>query len=110
MNKIKKIVAHQKKQAALKKEVEKIKKTIPTYLVGIIFFMVIIFMITESNVYTYFGNTLNFIKISMLTTLLFCFIYLYQSKRRIREKKELSKNIGLQIYHLMKLENEQKIY
>jgi Ca2+/Na+ antiporter len=110
MDKIKNIVEYQRKQTALKKEIEKIKKTIPAYLIGIIFLMLLLFIAAESKVYTYFGSTLNFIKISMLTTLFFCFIYLYLSRKRIKEKEGLSKNIGLQLYHLMKLENEQKIY
>ena len=106
MNKGKKILAKQRKQDKLKKEIKNIKKKVPIYLLGIVFVMFIVVYKLEHKVYIYFGGTLLFITISLFFTLFICCVYYFRSKMKIQEKEELSKAIGSKLYHLMKLENE----
>ncbi len=100
------ILAYQKEQSELKKEIQKIKKSIPIYLTGIVFFMFLIVFVLDSKVYTYFGGSLNFFTFSSILTLVICFIYFYTSQFKIKEKEKSAKAIGSKLYNLMKLENE----
>ena len=60
----------------------------------------------EEKVYPFFGGTINFIVFGSVITFIICFLYYYTSKKKIKQKNKLSKNIGIKIYSLMKLENE----
>ena len=81
MTKTNEIIAYQRKQEELKKEIKKIKETLPTYLIG-------------------------FISVSISFTLFICVIYFYLSLNKLKKKRKLSKDIQSKLYHLMKLENE----
>ena len=78
MTKTNEIIAYQRKQEELKKEIKKIKETLPTY----------------------------FISVSISFTLFICVIYFYLSLNKLKKKRKLSKDIQSKLYHLMKLENE----
>ena len=106
MNTGKEILAKQRKQEKLKREIKNIKKKTPIYLIGIVFVMFILVFSLEHRVYIYFGGNLFFIAISLFFTLFICCLYYYLSQMKIKEKEKLSKAIGSKLYRLMKLENE----
>ncbi|MDX6747698.1 hypothetical protein SHK09_12920 [Polaribacter sp. PL03] len=106
MSKNKEIIAYQKEQTILKKEVLHIKKTMPVYIIGTVFFMFLIVFAIEGKVYTYFGGTLNFMAFSTFFTLIICVLYFYNSQKKIKEKEKLSKAISSKLYNLMKLEDD----
>ena len=106
MNKNSEILEYQKEQKLLKKEVEQIKKTVPFYLVSVIFVMFLMFFLLESKVYSFFGGIKNFIIFCIILTISICVSYVYLSIKKVKRKEKLSKNIGSKIYNLMKLEDE----
>ncbi|QOD62039.1 hypothetical protein H9I45_06230 [Polaribacter haliotis] len=100
------ILKHQKKQVQLKKEIKKIKKTIPIYLAGFVFIMFLIIFLFEDKLYIYFKGSLNFILIGISITIISGVIFYYYCQRKIKSKEKLSKAIGVKLYSLMKLEDE----
>ena len=97
---------NRKQRKKVKDEINKIKKSIPGYLVGFTFFMVLIVNALENKVYSYFGGSLNFFKISALFTVCIYLIYLYLIIKKIQKKYKKYKKLGLKLHVLMKLENE----
>ena len=100
------ILAYQEEQSIVKRQVVKIKKEIPIYLIGFFFIMCILIFTLESKIHPYFNGTLNFLIVGFAFTITTCFMYYYIKQREIRKKKRLSKAIGLKLYKLMKLEHE----
>ena len=104
MNNTAEILNKQKKQNRLKKEVKQMKKKIPSFFIGFIFFVAISLYFIENLFKLFFEKNFNFI-ISFV--ILFCLLYVfflilcyYKIKNKIKDYKAL----GKQLYHLMKLE------
>tara|TARA_B110000240_G_scaffold159343_1_gene177721 strand:- start:33 stop:353 length:321 start_codon:yes stop_codon:yes gene_type:complete len=97
---------NRKQRKKVKDEINEIKKSIPGYLVGFAFFMVLIINALENKVYSYFGGSLNFFKISGLFTVCICIIYLYLIRKKIQKQEKKYKKLSLKLHVLMKLENE----
>ena len=100
------ILAIQREQKKLRREVKKIKKSIPINLIGIAFFSFLIIFGLESKVYHFFGGGVNFIKIGIIFTLFICILYVFFGFKKIKYKEKLLKSISTKLYRLMKLNNE----
>ncbi|QTE22549.1 hypothetical protein [Polaribacter cellanae] len=98
------ILLQQKKQVQLKKEIKKIKKTMPIYLTGFVFAMFLIVFFLEDKMYIHFKGAINFILAGILLTIIIGILFYYYCQRKIRAKEKLSKAIGVKLYSLMKLE------
>lgn len=104
MDKNKEILDKQKKQSQLKKEVKNIKKKLPSYIIGFIFFVAVSLYFLEDKFYKFFGNSVNFIIGIVITLCLFSLFFIFRSYNVIKKKEQQAKAIGAQLYHLMKLE------
>ncbi len=105
MNKSKEILNYQKKQNALKSEVKKIKKKLPTYIIGFVFFVVVSLYFLEDKFYAFFGNNVNYIIGLVILLSLFSLFFLLRSYIKIKNKQKESKAIGSKLYKLMKLDS-----
>ncbi len=106
MNKNKEIQALQREQKQLKKEIKKIEKAIPIYLISFVFIMFLIVFYIEDKVYPFFNGIFNFIAFALCLIILLSFFLVSFQRKKIKEKQKLSKAIGSNLYRLMKLENE----
>ncbi|WP_299061960.1 TIGR00366 family protein [uncultured Polaribacter sp.] len=104
MNKQKEIRNKQKQQSELRNEVKKIKKKLPTYIIGFIFFAFIGLYFLEEKFYQLFGNSVNFVFSVVVMICLFSLFFILKSYFKIKKKKIAAKIIGAQLYELMKLE------
>lgn len=107
MNRVKNILLEQKKQSKLKKEIVKIKKTTPIYIVSIIFIMILLISLLEDQSHRYFGGTIYFVSAGVLITLSISFLFFFREKRRVLKKEKEVKQIGSKLYKLMKLESTE---
>lgn len=107
MTKVNNILKEQKKQNQLKKEIAIIKKKTPIYVVLIIFIMFLFVFFLEDKIYKIFGNSIYFIVISSLTTIAMCLVLIFINIKRIRRTERQIKEIGSNLYKLMKLENSK---
>lgn len=108
MDKNKEILNKQKRQNELKHEVKKIKKKLPSLIIGFIFFTFISLYFLEDKFYQFFGNSVNFVRSSVIILGVFTLFYILRSYMKIRKKERESKAIGSQLYKLMKLEVETR--
>ena len=108
MNKTAEILSKQKRQNQLKKEVKNIKKKLPSFFIGVIFFVAVILYFIENKFNIFFVNNVNFITGIVLFLCLFSLIFVFISYHIINKKKKEDKALGLQLYHLMKLEVAHK--
>ena len=108
MDKNKEILNKQKRQNELKHEVKKIKKKLPSLIIGFIFFTFISLYFLEDKFYQFFGNSVNFVRSSVIILGVFTLFYILRSYMKIRKKERESKEIGSQLYKLMKLEVETR--
>lgn len=104
MDKNKEILNKQKRQSQLKKEVQDIKKKIPTYIIGFFFFVAVSLYFLEHKFYEFFGNSVNFIIGIVIFLCLFSLFFVFRSYHIIKKKELEAKILGSQLYHLMKLE------
>jgi hypothetical protein len=104
MDKNTEILIKQKKQNELKAEVQEMKKKLPTYIIGFIFFVAVSLYFLEDKFYHFFGNSANFILIAVIILCLFSFLFILRAYIVIKKKQKESKAIGVQLYNLMKLE------
>lgn len=108
MNKNREILEHQKKQNALKTEVKEIKKKLPTYIIGFLFFATVSLYFLENTFYDYFGNSVNLIIIIVIVLSIISFSILTRSYIKVKQLQRKSKSIGTILNKLMKLESETK--
>lgn len=108
MEKSKEILNKQKKQNKLKKEVKNIKKKLPSFIIGFIFFSAISLYFLEDKFYSFFGNSVNLVIAIVILFSIICFIFLYNNFMKIKKKEKESKILGSELYKLMKLEKETK--
>ena len=102
----KEISKEQRKQKLLKKEVQKIKKKFPVYVVIFILITILSIYFLEDIMFGYFGNSYNFIlTIVFLYTFIF-FVFSYRLFIKVSNKQKQSKAIGTKLYKLMRLEEE----
>ena len=104
MDKNKEIIKKQKKQSQLKKEVKAIKKKLPKFIIGFIFFVAVSLYFSENKFYDFFGNSVNFIIGIVIFLCLFSLFFVFRSYHIIKKKEKEAKTLGSQLYHLMKLE------
>jgi cytochrome bd-type quinol oxidase subunit 2 len=98
------VIALEKAQRKLKKEIKTLKKKMPYYIIGFLFFGVILFGLFDNNLNKYVGNSVNlFIIIGILSCSL-CLIYLIITSNKIAHRKKESKELGSKLYRIMKLE------
>ena len=105
MSKNKEIVALQKKQKAIKREISYLKKKLPTFIVGFILFTFVSLYFLEDKFYKFFGNGVKAIIGVVILSGCFCLFLIYRNYRKIKTKTAASKNIGIQLYNIMKLED-----
>ena len=104
MEKNKEILKKQKRQSALKEEVQEIKRKTPSYIIGFILFVAVGLYFLEDKFYQFFGNSVNFIIGIVIFLCLFSLFLVYRSNKKIKKKELESQEIGVQLYQLMKLE------
>ena len=104
MDKNAEILNKQKRQSQLKKEVQDIKKKLPSFIIGFIFFVAVSLYFLENKFYKFFGNSVNFIIGIVIFLCIFSLFFVLRSYKIIKKKEQESKAIGAQLYHLMKLE------
>ncbi|WP_158838646.1 hypothetical protein [Polaribacter sp. L3A8] len=104
MDKNKEILFKQKKQNELKLEVQQMKNKLPKYIVGFIFFVAVSLYFLEDNFFHFFGNGVNFVMSAVVLLCSFLFLFLLKSYITINKKQKESKDLGIQLYNLMKLE------
>ena len=108
MNRTAEILSKQKRQKQLKKEVKRMKKKIPVFFIGAIFFVGITLSLVEKKFNIFFHNHVDFI-IGMLIFLgLFSLIFVLISDYITKKKIQKYKALGTELYHLMKLEISNK--
>ncbi len=97
-----------KKQNELKKEVKFIKKKIPSYIIGFIFFTVVSLYFLEDNFYHFFGNSVNLVIGFVLLLTVVCFFFLFKNFLKIKKNESESKALGSELYRLMKLDKSNR--
>ena len=108
MDKNKEILNQQKRQNQLKSEVIEIKKRLPTFIIGFIFFTFISLYFLEDKFYQFFGNSVNFFRTIIIFLGLFSLFFIFRSYSKIKKKQKESKLIGAKLYKLMKLEIDEE--
>ena len=108
MNKNREILKHQKKKNALKTEVRGLKKKLPTYIIGFLFFVSVSLYFLENTFYDYFGNSVEFLIIIVVVLSIISLLFLTKNYLKIKQLQRESKSIGIKLYKLMKLESETK--
>ncbi|MEE9409191.1 MAG: hypothetical protein V3V28_14075 [Polaribacter sp.] len=100
------IVKQQAQQKVLKKEVESIKKKMPTYIVGFIFFTFLALYLFEDRFYQFFGNSVDFFRGTIILLGIFCLIFISKNYFSIKKKEKEIKNLSNKLYDLMKLDTK----
>lgn len=108
MDKNKEILNKQKRQNEIKKEIKEIKKKLPSFLIGFIFFTVVSLYFLEEKFYLFFGNSVDFVRAIVILLGVFSLGFVLKSYLKIKKKEKESKAIGSQLYKLQKLEVDQK--
>ena len=108
MNKNKEILKKQKTQNKIKKEVKAIKKMLPSYIIGFIFFAIVGLYFLEDKFYHFFGNSVNLVIGFVILLTIVCLFFLFNSFIKIKKKEKESKVLGSELYKLMKLEKLTK--
>lgn len=99
-----KVIALETQQRKLKKKIKSLKKQIPYYVIGFLFFGFILFELFEGKLNQIVGNSLNlFIAIGLISCCI-CLIYLFITSNNIANMKKENKEIGSKLYKIMKLE------
>ena len=104
MDKNTEIIIKQKQQNELKAEVQEMKKKLPKYVLGFIFFVAVSLYFLEDKFFHFFGNSVNFVISAVVLLCLFSLFFILRSYIVIKKKQKESKAIGSQLYNLMKLE------
>ncbi|WP_343329173.1 hypothetical protein [Polaribacter staleyi] len=104
MDKNNEILFKQKKQNELKLEIQQIKSKLPKYIIGFIFIIAVSLYFLEDKIFHLFSNSVNFVIGAVLILCSFLFLFLLKSYITITKKQKESKNLGIQLYNLMKLE------
>ncbi|PQJ72110.1 hypothetical protein [Polaribacter butkevichii] len=104
MDKNDEILFKQKKQNELKLEVQQIKSKLPKYIIWFIFILAVSLYFLEDKIFHLFGNNVNFLIGAVLILCFFLFLFLLKSYITITKKQKESKDLGVQLYNLMKLE------
>ncbi len=108
MNKTAEILSKQKRQNQLKKEVKSMKKKIPVFFIGAIFFVGITLSLVEKKFNIFFHNNVDFIIGTLIFLCMFSLIFLLISDYITKKKIKKYKALGSELYHLMKLEVTDK--
>ncbi len=104
MNNQKEIVTLQKKQKSIKKEIQVVKKKLPTYIIVFLFLASISLYFLEESFYKFFGNSVKLIMVVVLVASFIFLLFLIKLYINIKTKQKESKTIGSKLYKLMKLE------
>ena len=108
MNRTAEILSKQKRQKQLKKEVKRMKKKIPVFFIGCIFFVSITLSIIEKKFNIFFHNNVDFIIGTLIFLCIFSLIFVLISDYITKKKIKKYKALGSELYHLMKLEIIEK--
>lgn len=106
MDKNREILKQQKKQNILKAEIKVIKKKIPTYLIGFVFFVIVSLYFLEDKFYHFFGNSVDVIIAVVVLLSVFSLLIVIRFYIKIKQKQKEAKAIGSKLYKLMKLDAE----
>lgn len=102
MEKKEKIITKQKQQDQLKTEIQKMKNKIPKLILGFVLFVFVCFyLFGENNPLT---NNIKIIIYSLTFLSALIFLMILRTFININKKEKYSKEIGVQIYNLMKLD------
>jgi len=104
MDKKQQILLKQKRQNELKNEIRKLKKKLPSLIIGFIFFVFVSLYFLEDKFYHFFGNSVNFIFSTVILLCIFSLTFILKNYIKTKKKQKEVKNIGIQLYKLMKLE------
>ena len=104
MDKNREILLKQKKQNELKLEIQQLKKKLPTLIIGFIFFIAVSLYFLEDKFYHLFGNSVNFIFSAVMLLCVFSLAFILKSYIQIKKRQKKVKNIGVELYKLMKLD------
>ena len=108
MEKKEEILIEQKRQNKLKEEIQKLKKKLPSIIIGFIFFIAVSLYFLEDKFYHFFGNNANFIFTAVIILVVFSIFLILTSYFKIRKKEKEINEIGIKLYKLQKLEVEPK--
>ena len=104
MDKNKEILFKQKRQNELKIQILKLKKKLPSLIIGAIFFVAVSLYFLEDKFYHLFGNSVNFIFSAVILLGIFSTFLLLYGYFKIKIKEKEIKEIGIQLYKLNRLE------
>ncbi len=104
MDKNKQILLKQKRQNELKIEIQQLKKKLPKLILGFIFFVIVSLYFLENKFYHFFGNSVNFIFGTVMLLCVFSLAFILKNYIKIKKRQKKVKNIGVELYKLMKLE------
>ena len=108
MNRTAEILSKQKRQKQLKKEVKRMKKKIPVFFIGSIFFVGITLSLVEKKFNLFFHKNVDFIIGTLIFLCIFSLIFVLISDYITKKKIKKYKALGSELYHLMKLEIIEK--
>ena len=91
------------KQRILKKENKKYIKRIPYYIFGFVFLTFGLIKLFDGKLNSLTGNSSNLIIIIVSIISLIALIYLITTYRKIKNNKKKIKDLGSQLYRIMKL-------
>ncbi len=104
--KIEKIRELQEEQKLLKKEIISLKKQIPYFIIGFIFFSIGCVSVFEGKFNNLFGNSYNLILCIIVLLVLISISYIILITFKVKVKNSQIKAIGLELYNMMKLKSE----
>lgn len=102
--KIHQVIALEKRQGQLKKEIKQIKKRMPYYITGFFFFSILIIGLFDGKPEKFIGDSINFIIVVGIVCCVTCLIYLIVLAKKIASKKKEDEEIDNKLYDLLKLE------
>lgn len=97
------ITTYENKQRTLKKEKKLLKKKVPYFLFGLLFFALGTITLLDGKCNEYLGNSNNLILITLSLLLIISFVYLIIVSVKIKRKNTEIKTLGNKLYQLMKL-------
>ena len=103
--KVEKIRELQEAQKLLKKEIKSLKKKIPYFIIGFIFFSIGCISVFEGKFNDLFGNSYNLILSIIVLLILTSIAYIILTAFKVKVKNSQIKTIGLQLYNMMKLKS-----
>lgn len=99
------VIKYEIRQTSLKKTVKKLKKKIPYFILGFIFFGTALVILIEGVLNKFLGNSYDFILITSVFFVLLSSSYMIIMTVKINRISKEIKLLGEKMYHKMKLQD-----